>query len=113
MFASGHPGLEIKILYYCTLYSCCYLVAQSSLTLRRHGPYPTRLLCPWDSPGKNIEVGCHFLLQEIFPTQAGIESMSPAAPPLQADSLPTEPPGKQYTGSHAPGQYCPIVYGWT
>src|SRR5574341_722355 len=24
---------------------------------------PTRLLYPWDSPGKNTEVGCHFLLQ--------------------------------------------------
>ena len=24
---------------------------------------PTRLPCPWDSPGKNTEVGCHFLLQ--------------------------------------------------
>ena len=23
----------------------------------------------WDSPGKNTGVGCHFLLQEIFPTQ--------------------------------------------
>ena len=30
---------------------------------------PTRLPCPWDSPGKNTGVGCHFLLQEIFPTQ--------------------------------------------
>ena len=30
---------------------------------------PTRLLCPWDSPGKNTGVGCHFLLQGIFPTQ--------------------------------------------
>ena len=29
----------------------------------------TRLLCPWDFPGKNIAVGCHFLLQGIFPTQ--------------------------------------------
>ena len=28
-----------------------------------------RLLCPWDSPGKNTGVGCHFLLQEIFQTQ--------------------------------------------
>ena len=28
----------------------------------------SRLLCPWDSPGKNTGVGCHFLLQEIFPT---------------------------------------------
>ena len=28
-----------------------------------------RLLCPWDSPGKNTGVGCHFILQGIFPTQ--------------------------------------------
>ena len=27
---------------------------------------PARLLCPWDFSGKNIGVGCHFLLQEIF-----------------------------------------------
>ena len=26
-------------------------------------------LCPWDSPGKNSGVGCHALLQEIFPIQ--------------------------------------------
>ena len=24
-------------------------------------------LCPWDSPGKNTKVGCHFFLQGIFP----------------------------------------------
>ena len=30
---------------------------------------PARLLCPWDSPGKNTAVGCHFFLQEIFLTQ--------------------------------------------
>ena len=29
----------------------------------------TRLLCPWDSPGKNTGVGCHTLLQGIFLTQ--------------------------------------------
>ena len=29
----------------------------------------TRLLCPWNSPGKNTGVGSHFLLQGIFPTQ--------------------------------------------
>ena len=28
-----------------------------------------RFLCPWDSPGKNIGVGCHFLLQGTFLTQ--------------------------------------------
>ena len=30
---------------------------------RPHRWQPTRLLCPWDSPGKNTGVGCHFLLQ--------------------------------------------------
>ena len=34
-----------------------------------HWLYPTRLLCPWNSPGKNTGVGCHALLQGIFPTQ--------------------------------------------
>ena len=30
---------------------------------RPHRRQPTRLPCPWDSPGKNTGVGCHFLLQ--------------------------------------------------
>ena len=34
-----------------------------------YGLQPARLLCPWDFPGKNTEVGCHFLLQGNFPTQ--------------------------------------------
>ena len=36
---------------------------QSCLTLRPHRRQPTRLPRPWDSPGKNTGVGCHFLLQ--------------------------------------------------
>ena len=31
--------------------------------------WPTRLLCPWNFPGKGTGVSCHFLLQGIFPTQ--------------------------------------------
>ena len=42
-------------------------------SLRPRGLYPTRLLCPWDSPGKNTGVGCHCLLQEIFLTQRSNE----------------------------------------
>ena len=42
----------------------CVLVAQSCLTLLPHGLQPTRFLCPWDFPGKNTGVGCHFLLPE-------------------------------------------------
>ena len=37
------------------------------------------LLCPWDSPGKNTGVGCHFLLQGIFPAQ----ELNPCLFPLQ------------------------------
>ena len=32
-------------------------------SVRPHTGQPTRLPCPWDSPGKNTGVGCHFLLQ--------------------------------------------------
>ena len=38
-------------------------------SLRPHGLYPTRLLHPWDFPGKVTGVGFHFLLQSIFLTQ--------------------------------------------
>ena len=40
-----------------------------SESLWPHGLWPTRLLCPWDSLSKNTGVGCHSLLQGIFPTQ--------------------------------------------
>ena len=32
-------------------------------SVQPHRRQPTRLPCPWDSPGKNTGVGCHFLLQ--------------------------------------------------
>ena len=38
-------------------------------SLGPHGLEPPRLLRPWDFPGKSTGVGCHFLLQGIFPTQ--------------------------------------------
>ena len=51
-------------------YGCCCSVAQLCLTLC----YPMncstpRLLCPWNCPGKNTGMCCHFLLQETFLTQ--------------------------------------------
>jgi len=33
-----------------------------------------RLLCPWNFSGKNTGTGCHFLLQEILPTQGSLGS---------------------------------------
>ena len=47
----------------------CVSCIAGSDSFQPHGLRPTRLLCPWDSPGKNIGVHCHFLLQGFFPTQ--------------------------------------------
>ena len=44
-------------------------------------------LCPWDSPGKNTGVGCHFFLQGIFPTQ-GLNPLLLRLWHCQVDSLP-------------------------
>ena len=44
-------------------YSAAAKSLQSCPTLRPHRRQPVRLPHPWDSPGKNTEVGCHFLLQ--------------------------------------------------
>ena len=66
-----------------------------------------RLLCPWDSPGKNTGVGCHFLPQGTFPTQGSKLRLLPLLH-WQADSLPL---------SHLGGPYCiiyaPVIYKTT
>ena len=65
-----------------------YLLLLSFPSLSQpHGLWPTRLLCPWDLPGKNTEMCCHFLLQGNLPNPA-IKLMSPGCPVFQADSLP-------------------------
>ena len=62
----------------------CSVVSDS---LGPHGLWSTRLLCPWDFPGKNSGVDRRHLLKEIFPNQG----LNPHLLPLlhwQADSLP-------------------------
>ena len=66
-------------------------VAQSCLTLQLHVQGPARLLYPWNSPGKNIGVGsCSFSRGSSQPRDWTQVSA------LQADSLPSELPGKLY-----------------
>ena len=64
--------------YYCSVAKSCPTL------LWRHGLYPARLLCPWDFPGKNTRVGCHFFFQGIFQTQGSNLRLLL----WQADSLP-------------------------
>ena len=73
----------------------CVSHSVMSNSLQFHGLYPTRFLCPCNSPGKNTGVGCHSLLQGIFLTPW--IQIKPGSPELQADSLSSEPPGKNMT----------------
>ena len=56
-----HPHLVL--LMFCCCCCCCWVTSVVSDSVRPHRWQPTRLPCPWDSPGKNTGVGCHFLLQ--------------------------------------------------
>ena len=49
----------------CAVFSCSVM----SNSLQPHGLQPAGLFCPWGSPDKNTRMGCHTLLQGIFPTQ--------------------------------------------
>ena len=53
-------------------------------SVRPHRRQPTRLPCPWDFPGKNTGVGCHFLLPN-----PGTEPSSLTPPALAGGFLTT------------------------
>ena len=57
---------------------------------------PARLLCPWNFPGKNTGVDCHFLLEGIFPTQ-GSNLYLLNLLHWQVDSLPLSYVGSPYS----------------
>ena len=63
---------------------------QSCLTEQPHRQQPTRLPCPWDSPGKNTGVGCHFLLQCM---KVKSESEIAQLCPTLCDPIDCSPPG--------------------
>ena len=43
-----------------------YVCVHAQLCPTFCNPMPAMLLCPWDFPGKNTGVGCHFLIQGIL-----------------------------------------------
>ena len=74
-----------------TLYICPACVPSPTLWAR--GLWPSRLLCPWDSAGKNTRVGCRFVLQGIFLTQGSNPSLL-CLLRWQVGCLQLAPPGK-------------------
>ena len=73
--------LHILNIYNAVNQQHCVSLSVVSDSLGPRGLKLTRLLCPWNFPGKNTGVGCHSLLRDLL--NPGIKPMSPA---LQADS---------------------------
>ena len=83
--ADGKCGAEL----------CAHSVTQSCLTLcdLMDCMEPSRLLCSWHFSDKNTGVGCHFLLQGIFPTQ-GLKLHLLSLLALAGGFFTAKPPGK-------------------
>ena len=64
-------------------------------SVRPHRRQPTRLAHPWDSPGKNTGVGCHFLLQCM---KMKSESEVPQSCPTVSDPMDCSLPGSSAHG---------------
>ena len=64
-------------------------------SVRPHRQQPTRLPCPWDSPGKNTGVGCHFPLQCM---RVKSESEVTQSCPTLRNPMDRSPPGSSIHG---------------
>ena len=64
-------------------------------SVQPHRWQPTRLPCPWDSPGKNTGVGCHFLLQCM---KVKSESEVAQSCPTLRNPMDCSPPGSSIHG---------------
>ena len=93
--SSIHTNTHIVYIFFICVCVCVTVHTkslESCRTLRPHGPQPARLLCSWDSPGKNTGVDCHFLFQGMVPDQGS----NPCVLCLlhwQVGSLPLASPG--------------------
>jgi len=83
---------------------CCYVASVVSDSVWPHRWQPTRLPRPWDSPGKNTGVGCHFLLQCMK-----VESESEVA---QSCPTPSDPMDCSLPGSSIHGIFQARVLEW-
>ena len=74
---------------------CCSVSSVLSDSVRLHRGQPTRLPGPWDSPGKNTGVGCHFPLQCM---KAKSESEVAQSCPILSDPMDCSLPGSSVHG---------------
>ena len=79
----------------CCCCCCCWVASVVSDSVQPHRRQPTRLHHPWDSPGKNTGVGCHFLLQCM---KVKSESEVTQSCPTLSDPMDFSPPGSSIHG---------------
>ena len=109
---------------------CCEVTSVVSNSVQPHRQQPTRLPHPWDSPGKNTGVGCHFLLQcmkvksesevaQSCPTLSDPMYCSLPAPPSMGLfrqeyrsglPLPSPDPISQFIPFHPFPLFCPCLF---
>ena len=114
----GHLG-ELLNFYGSTLRICCCCCQVTSVvsdSVRPHRRQSTRLPRPWNSPGKNTRVGCHFLLQCMrVKSENEVAQSCPTQRPhgLQPSRLlhPWDSPGKS-TGVDCHCLLWPYIYMW-
>ena len=94
----------LKINYTYMLCCSCWVTSVMSDSVRPHRQQPTRMPRPWDSPGKNTGVGCHFLLQCIK-----VKSESEVAQPCPTLS---DPMDCSFPGSSIHGIFQARVLEW-
>ena len=89
--------MVIVTLFVCVLLDCCCCCVASVMSdsVRPHKQQPTRLCRPWDSPGKNTGVGCHFLLHCM---KVKSESEVAQSRLTRSDPMEYSPPGSSIHG---------------
>ena len=88
---------DIALTYmHCCCCCCCWVTSVLSYSVRPHRRQPSRLPRPWDSPGKNTGVGCHFLLQCL---QVKSESEVAQLCPTISDPMDCSLPGSSVHGT--------------
>ena len=90
-----HQIWQLPLQRPCCCCCCCWVASVVSDSVRPHRRQPTRLPRPWDSPGKNTGVGCHFLLQCM---KVKSESEVSQSCPTLSDPMDCSPPGSSVHG---------------
>ena len=87
--------INVGLPFFICMLMLCQVTSVMSDSVRPHRRQPIRLPRPWDSPGKNSGVSCHFLLQSM---KVKRESEVAQSCPTLSDPMDCSPPGSSIHG---------------